>query len=97
MTEADRQLQQADLESSSCPAYAWFFLALAHHRLDRLEQAQQWFEKAVQWKTRYLAEDAHDNTATILWNRQATLELLEKEVRALMRGVKLEGGFDRIW
>ena len=47
LTEADRLVTEPSKSQNSSPAYSWFFLAMAHHRLGHSEEAKQWFDKAV--------------------------------------------------
>ncbi len=35
----------------------WFFLAMAHWKMDDAEQARTWYQKAVQWMDRYQVRD----------------------------------------
>jgi tetratricopeptide (TPR) repeat protein len=35
----------------------WFFLAMAHQRLNRKEEARQWYDRAVQWMDRHAPKD----------------------------------------
>ena len=86
LTEADRQMQEAGLPSSSSPAYVWYFLALAQHGLNHQDESRQWFERAIQWKKQSLQHESQDDAATIPWNRRVTPELLEKETRSLIGG-----------
>ena len=70
LEEAIQRLAQADalvkdppdpnLEYS--PAYAWFFLAMAHHRLGHSEDSKQWLDKAVAWSDTALRE--HEQRAS---------------------------------
>jgi tetratricopeptide (TPR) repeat protein len=34
-------------------SFDWFFLAMAHWRLDKKDEARKWYERAVQWMEKY--------------------------------------------
>jgi tetratricopeptide (TPR) repeat protein len=85
--EAVQRLQEASIEWDKAatkpmqysPAYTWFFLAMAHQRLGRLEEARRWLEKAV---TR-MEQETQGNT--VAWNRRQTLQLLRREAEVLLK------------
>jgi len=62
----------------SSPAYAWFFLAMAHHRLGHATEAHAWLEKAI-------AQAEQEIQAQPPWNRRLTLGLLRQEAEGLIR------------
>jgi WD40 repeat protein/serine/threonine protein kinase/tetratricopeptide (TPR) repeat protein len=66
------------------PAYLYFFLAMAHHRLGHAQEARAWLEKAVAQTDKELRDEAQD-AAPALWVRKATLQLLRAEAQALLR------------
>ena len=68
---------------TSSPAYAWFFLAMAHHRLGHTEEAKQWLDKAVAWTDKTTTE-ADQGKADLPWNRRLTLKLLRDEATTLL-------------
>ena len=80
--DAVRQLKSVakklDEEISTSPAYAWYFLAMAHHRLGQSEEAKRWFDKAVARTESELAQES------VAWNRRLTLELLRAEAAGLL-------------
>ena len=83
LTEADKLTEAPDAASKSSPAYAWYFLAMAEHKVGHEEEAQKWLDKANEWTDKVLAE--HDEgTAPLAWNRKLTLELLREEAGKLM-------------
>jgi len=91
LDEALRQLDQADRLANepnqavqSSPAYTWFFLAMAHHRLGHGEEAKTWLDKAVTSTEKALGERTQ-GTADVPWNRRLTLKLLRDEAEALLK------------
>ena len=38
-------------------AHDWFFLAMAHWKLDQKEQARTWYEQAVRWREKNAPQD----------------------------------------
>jgi Tfp pilus assembly protein PilF len=60
------------------PAYTWFFLAMAHHRLGHGEEARQWLDKAV----KHMEEETSNKD--LLWNRRLTLHVLRREAEEMM-------------
>ncbi|MGE5193480.1 MAG: hypothetical protein ACM3U2_13385, partial [Deltaproteobacteria bacterium] len=61
------------------PAYPWFFLAMAHHRLGHAEEGRQWIDKAVQ------RMDEEMRNENLPWTRRATLQLFRGEAEALLK------------
>jgi tetratricopeptide (TPR) repeat protein len=83
--EAVRQLDKAaalPADSLQPVEYAWFFLAMAHQRLGRAEEARQWLEKARKQMEQKSSADAP-------WNRRLSLQLLRGEAEGLL-GIKDE-------
>ena len=60
------------------PAFAWFFLAMAHHQLDQQEEAEMWLTKA----TERVEYEMEGNPS--FWSRPLTLELLQTEAKRLL-------------
>ena len=87
LTAADQLAQEPTSASQSSPAYTWFFLAMAHHRLGHTEEAKQWLDKAVAWTVKTTTE-ADQGKADLPWNRRLTLKLLRDEATTLL-GVTL--------
>ena len=83
LNEANTLRQDSGVESKSSPAYAWFFLAMAHHKLGHDAEAEKWLAKATEWTDKVLKEDEEGTTA-IPWNRRLTLELFRKEAEELL-------------
>jgi tetratricopeptide (TPR) repeat protein len=81
----ERAHQQAQNPiANSSPAYTWYFLAMAHHRLGHHEDAATWLSKARDVTDKALTD--HDaGKATLPWNRRLTLVLLRKEAETLIR------------
>ena len=69
--------QGSALPTLTSPAYTWFFLAMANHRLGRLDEARKWLDKAVEQAEQEIAGNAS-------WNRRLTLQLLRKEAESLL-------------
>ncbi len=61
------------------PAYPWFFLAMAQHRLGHAEEGRQWFDRAVQQM------DEETRNESVAWNRRATLQLFRQEAERLLK------------
>ena len=59
------------------PAYTYFFLAMAHHRLAHAADAQDCFQKGTEVAREELA-------GTPQWNREITLRLLQSEAEAVL-------------
>jgi tetratricopeptide (TPR) repeat protein len=81
LLQADQLTQQGDAATS--PAYTWFFLAMAQHRLGNREQARVWMIKAVDSTEKALAEH-NSGTSRLSWNRRLTFSLLRNEAQALL-------------
>lgn len=79
---AIRQLNEAselaDKAIKTSPAYTWFLLSMAHQQLGQTEEALEWFTKAKRLSEVELTSES------VRWNRRLTLELFEKEAKALM-------------
>ncbi len=83
LSEADALLQAPSEALKSPPAYIWFFLAMAQHRLGHADEAKQWLDKAVAWTDKIFAE-ADQGTVDLPWNQRLTLKLLRDEATALL-------------
>jgi hypothetical protein len=84
LTEADQLAQQMGEDQPCSPAYTWYFLAMAHHRLGHREEAKKWLDKAVSWTDKVFRE-ADLGTADLSWSRRLTLKLLRDEAEALLK------------
>jgi tetratricopeptide (TPR) repeat protein len=80
MTEANELIEDP---TTSSPAYGWYFLAMAHHKLGNDEEAQKWLDKANQWSDKVLDAD-EPGAGAVPWNRKLTLKLLREEAEELM-------------
>jgi len=80
LSELDRRREKPDRAAKSSPAYTWYFLAMAHKKAGNAEQARQYLNKANQWADEVLADEENPPH----WGRQATLELLRKEAKAVL-------------
>jgi WD40 repeat protein len=91
--KAAAQLTEASLLNKnplSSPVYIWFFLAMAHHRLDHAALAKTWCDKAVAATEQALANHARGSNETLPWRRRLTLKLLRQEAEALIRPDEFE-------
>lgn len=84
LTEANGIWEKAGGKGTSSPAYGWFFLAMAHHRLGNAEEARKWLDRAVQRVKRATNEKAVPPPPRLPWNRRLTFELLRREAEALI-------------
>jgi serine/threonine protein kinase/WD40 repeat protein/tetratricopeptide (TPR) repeat protein len=66
------------------PAYAGFFLAMAHHRLGHAVEARRWLDKAVTCTEQEMHNPKSE--ASAVWNRRLTLQLLRREAEAVVTG-----------
>jgi serine/threonine protein kinase len=85
--EAEQSLRACLAEPDDAnlsPAYAWYFLAMTHERLEQHDQALQWLAKAQESRAQMLAESTKD-PASLPWNRRLTLDLLDAEAQAMVK------------
>ncbi|MBW3540206.1 MAG: tetratricopeptide repeat protein [Planctomycetes bacterium] len=82
--EADRLLQKPKAGLNSSPADNWYFLAMAYHRLEDRDEAQNWLDKANEWTDRLLQQQESETAGPVVWNRRLTLELLRQEAGGLL-------------
>ena len=80
---SDALVQEPSEANQLSPAYTWFFLAMAQHRLGHADEPKQWLDKAVTWTDKTFAE-ADQGTVDLPWNRRLTLKLLRDEATALL-------------
>lgn len=64
-------------QPDSFPAYPWFYLAMVEAKLGNADSARQWLERATGSATEQLELGRRDDA--ILWNRLATIRLLQRE------------------
>ncbi len=66
--------------------YSWFFLAMAHHRLEHRSEAEEWFDNAMRWTNDEIPELDQDGRVSwpVSWATRATVRLLHDEARALL-------------
>jgi WD40 repeat protein/Flp pilus assembly protein TadD len=67
------------------PVYTWLFLAMAHHRLNHVEDARRWLDKAIKWEF----------PVAVQWNRRLTASLLRREAEELIKGVSTNPPSDK--
>jgi tetratricopeptide (TPR) repeat protein len=92
LEEAVRRLAQADQlvaddlakgRSAPPPACPWFFLAMAHHRLDHVEESKKWLDKAVVWTDKTVRE-YEQGIQHLPWIAVLKLKLFRAEAEALI-------------
>jgi tetratricopeptide (TPR) repeat protein len=83
LTEADQLVEEPNPSLKSSPAYTWYFLAMAHHKLGHDAEAKDWLDRANEWTDKLLREH-EEGTTTLTWNRRLTLKLLREEAVELM-------------
>jgi tetratricopeptide (TPR) repeat protein len=71
----------ADARSATSPAYALYFLAMAHQAVDQDKRAREVLARANAWADQALSDSKHPP----LWNRRLTLELLRDETEGLFK------------
>jgi eukaryotic-like serine/threonine-protein kinase len=79
--DAVRQLDKAaalPADPSQAVEYTWFFLAMAHQRLDHSREARQWLDRARK------PPEPKRKDADLPWNRRLTVQLLSGEAEALL-------------
>ena len=84
LSEAEQLAQESDANPKSPPAYTWYFLAMAHHKLGHEAEPKQWLDKATDWTDNVVRQD-EEGTTTLSSDRRLTLKLLGKEVETLLR------------
>jgi WD40 repeat protein/serine/threonine protein kinase/Flp pilus assembly protein TadD len=69
-------------------AYDWLFLAMAHHQLDKSEEARKWLTRATAWIDKALREDVADTRtpSPLPWNDRVALGALRREAEELILG-----------
>ena len=85
LTEAEAAYQPGDMRRYAI-AYNWLFLAMAQQRLGCVEEAKKWLDKAVQWIDQEKQKKPKEPGAAnrLPWDRRLTLQLLRREVEALL-------------
>ena len=84
LAEADRLVKEPSEGQPTSPAYAWFFLAVAHQRLGHSEEAKKWLDKGVACADKTLHDEKQSDPA-VPWNRRLTLKLFRAEAEALLK------------
>jgi WD40 repeat protein/serine/threonine protein kinase len=69
-------------------AYDWLFLAMAHHQLERPDEARKWLTRATAWIDKALREDIADRRtpSPLVWNDRVALGALRREAEELILG-----------
>jgi tetratricopeptide (TPR) repeat protein/serine/threonine protein kinase len=98
--EAIEQLKRAAALQEPAPA-TWLLLAIAHERLGRADEADQWRGAAVKWMSKAGPEPRKGTSSTpavswdkLPWMEQLALECLRREAEELMAKRKPKGGDD---
>jgi len=81
LTRLVERMEEPDRTMTISPAYAWYFLAMAHQALGRPDDAVTWLEKADQWTE----QELRDEETPPSWKRRLTLEGLRDEANDLIR------------
>ena len=87
------QSLQADAKPG-CAVLNWLWLALAHQRLGKSEEARRWLDKATAWLDQYrdgMPDRADDELGLHLHN-WLEAQVLRREAETLLRGQKPENG-----
>lgn len=85
LTEAEAAYQN-DEKKLDLAVYNWLFLAMAYHRLGRVEEANQWHDKAVQWIDEQIQKSKETSPVNPLpWNRCLTLQLFRREAGEVLK------------
>jgi serine/threonine protein kinase/tetratricopeptide (TPR) repeat protein len=83
LDQASAAFQQNGTKTTTySPAYSWFFLAMAHHRLGHEQQAREWLNKATK------RTEQENRNESLRWNRRFTLRLLRNEAEELVLAKK---------
>jgi tetratricopeptide (TPR) repeat protein len=66
----------------------WLFLAMAHHRLGRQDEARKWLDKAVAWTKDVDAGKIQESYigAKLQWNYRLELQMFTREAEELING-----------
>jgi tetratricopeptide (TPR) repeat protein len=64
------------------PSAAWFFLAMAHQRLDHGEEARKWLDEAIKREEQEKQNPKYKD----LWLSRLAAPLLHRECEALVKG-----------
>ena len=80
---ANKLIEDPETGSTSSPAYNWYFLAMAHHKLGHEAEAEKWLDKANEWTDKVIREN-EEGTTTLAWNRRLTLKLLRTEAEGMI-------------
>jgi tetratricopeptide (TPR) repeat protein len=67
-------------------AYDWLFLAMAHHRLGKADEARQWLDKARRWIDAQEATSQEATGSAQPWSQRLELQLFRREAESLLRG-----------
>ena len=85
LNQVERQTPEPDEAAPSSPAYAWFFLAMVHHRRGNNAEALEWHTRVSRYTDDALRSAAVGNPGAAPWNRGPTLRLLRDEAEAEIR------------
>jgi WD40 repeat protein/tetratricopeptide (TPR) repeat protein len=86
LMDAEPLHQALDPTLPSSPAYAWFYLAMAHHRLGHGDEAKKFLNKAAAaWMDEETREPKAPTAPRPAWNRRLTLKLLSDEAHTLLK------------
>ncbi len=86
LSQAARNHDRSDPKIESSPAYAYYFLSMAHFRLKNITVAEQWLAKADAQRQSELSDDVNPPA----WNRRLTLKLLHDEAKRSLEKAQSE-------
>jgi tetratricopeptide (TPR) repeat protein len=64
----------------------WLFLAMAHHRLGHIQEARDFFDRAMRWWT----EEHRGGADCLNWSEHLEFQLIRREAEALLRDPSTE-------
>jgi WD40 repeat protein/Tfp pilus assembly protein PilF len=80
---ADTWEKRGEKPAHYSPAYTWYFLAMAQHRLGHKDEAEAWVKKANRWSDEVFGEDDEVGDPQFSWNRRLTSRILREEAESL--------------
>src|SRR5207244_1720227 len=88
--EAIYWLQESLKRGPGWPAHLlnWLALAMAHERLGRAKEAQEWFAKASKWMDALVNKTPNEiglHTVPVAWHDEFARRILRREAEALLQ------------
>jgi WD40 repeat protein len=84
----ERLKKAIEVDSKGGSYYTWIFLAMAHHRLGQVDEAQKWLDQAVQWfEFDTVRQEKSENPGAPwrTWEQRLEIQLLRQEAEALLQ------------